>query len=408
MLKFLLTVIFAFCLQSNFSSAADAVKILGCATDGSILDQSNFAQYFVAMTPESNGEWTSIEPVQNQRDWSQMDFDLRFTTDSTLAFREHVLFYPLIPPPWIGGLSASAQVSAVKAFLADFASRGYDLKQIVVANEVLHGQPPPYAAAFGGAGATGKDWLINLYSLVRQYFPGVQLGISEYDVESYPDSVVPWMDGGKSLVPQYISLCNLLKSRGLLDFVCLEGHYLESTPDSQITAALNMYEVLGLPVYISELTVAYQDDRQQLARYQDLFPLLYTHPVIAGITLWGYTDIDAGGPGSSIPGLPHAYLYSTSTNSERPALTWLKRYFQSFFVNPTWAQYQWKNNLNLFCENLSAPTPTWAINWIKAHRLLLYPSGSAWYSALVAFINSTAPGQRVARYVSANPFPPGP
>jgi hypothetical protein len=32
-------------------------------------------------------------------------------------------------------------------------------------------------------------------------------------------------------------------------------------------------------------------------RYQDLFPLLYTHPVVAGVTLRGYLDSDIGGPG---------------------------------------------------------------------------------------------------------------
>src|SRR6516225_6389059 len=55
------------------------------------------------------------------------------------------------------------------------------------ANEaVLHhdANSGPFSTAFGGAGASGYDWLINLGHLVRKYFPAAHLGINDFNWES--------------------------------------------------------------------------------------------------------------------------------------------------------------------------------------------------------------------------------
>jgi len=85
---------------------------------------------------------------------------------------------------------------------------------IDVVNEPLHA-PPPYAAALGGAGVTGWDWVINAYLLARQYFPNAQLVINDYFTLALP-----------SLTQQYLSIINLLTNRGLLDGIGEQGALL--------------------------------------------------------------------------------------------------------------------------------------------------------------------------------------
>jgi len=45
-----------------------------------------------------------------------------------------------------------------------------DLPMIDVVNEPLHAVPP-YAAALGGSGATGWDWVIKAFEMARGHFP---------------------------------------------------------------------------------------------------------------------------------------------------------------------------------------------------------------------------------------------
>ena len=53
--------------------------------------------------------------------------------------------------------------------------------------------------------------------------------------------------------------------------------------------------VAGLPVFISELDIrgSDADEPSQLAQYQTLFPALYEHRSVAGVTLWGYIEASA-------------------------------------------------------------------------------------------------------------------
>jgi endo-1,4-beta-xylanase len=54
------------------------------------------------------------------------------------------------------------------------------------------------------------------------------------------------------------------------------------------SSALDRLATTGLPIYISELDINFSDDDAQLNRFKTLFPMLWHHPAVKGITFWGY------------------------------------------------------------------------------------------------------------------------
>jgi endo-1,4-beta-xylanase len=151
-----------------------------------------------------------------------------------------------------------------------------------VVNEPLHA-PPSYKNALGGNGTTGWDWMIKAFELARQYLsPHTELHLNEYSVIN---------DGSANA--RYIQIINLLKDRGLIDGIGVQGHNFEVNGGASMTTLhnnLNNLAATGLPIYITEFDINEQNDNTQLQRYQTIFPVLFEHPGVYGITLWGYVQ----------------------------------------------------------------------------------------------------------------------
>jgi len=78
----------------------------------------------------------------------------------------------------------------------------------------------------------------------------------------------------------------------------------------------------GVPIQITEFDISNANDATQLSEYRRVFPLLYAHPGVEGITLWGWRV-----------GLwqTNAFLLN-SNGTERPALEWLRDYLDTVNV----------------------------------------------------------------------------
>jgi endo-1,4-beta-xylanase len=121
---------------------------------------------------------------------------------------------------------------------------------------------------------------------------------------------------GKDL-EQFMALLKILKQRDLIDGIGVQGHDLENVSDATIQSSLDRLGSLALPVYISELDLNIADDDSQQQRYKTLFPILWQHPAVKGVTLWGYKQ--------NRTWKSDTYLLRAD-GSERPALVWLKEY----------------------------------------------------------------------------------
>lgn len=287
--------------------AVGKTKFLGNIIAGN--PPGNFSTYWNQVSPENAGKWGSVEPVRGQMNWSQLDAAYNYARSNGFPFKQHTFVWGSQEPNWIGSLSAAQQAEEVEDFMRQYCQRYPQTQYIDVVNEPLH-QPASYRAALGGAGSTGWDWIVWSFQKARQHCPNAKLLINEYGLVGNPDEL-----------NRYKGIVNILKSRGLIDGVGTQSHYfsLDDVPAALITQSLDSLAQTGLPIYVSELDMT-GDDATQLARYQQKFPLMWTHPAVAGITLWGYLEGQTW--------VANSHLVRRD-GSERPALTWLANYVRS-------------------------------------------------------------------------------
>lgn len=249
-------------------------KFLGNVIDNYV--PASFNSYWNQVTPGNSGKWGSVEGERDVMNWAALDQAYNHAIGSGFPFKQHTLVWGMQEPGWVAALPAAEQAAEVEEWFQLFAARYPNVTQIDVVNEPLH-VIPSFANALGGSGATGWDWVIWSFEKARQYCPNAQLLLNDYGIL-----------GSKKATADYLKIVNLLKARGLIDGIGVQCHGLEYAQSGTIQANLDSLAATGIPIYVTELDLEHADDATQLGMYQRVFPLLYEHPGVAGVTLWGY------------------------------------------------------------------------------------------------------------------------
>jgi endo-1,4-beta-xylanase len=322
--------------------AAGQSKYLGSAHSAGQASL-NFAAYWNQVTPENGGKWGSAQPTSPfgpadqgyptlatpAFNWTAARAAYDQARSTGAAFKWHTLFWGNQQPAWIESLPVAKQQEAIRIWLAAIAAQFPDIEQMEVVNEPLHDPPRGatngnYIEALGGNGVTGWDWIINAFTLAREYFPNTKLVLNDYSITNTDSSTTT-----------YLTIINLLRERGLIDHIGIQGHAFEfnynNLPQSAATHAANLARLAatGLPIYVTEFDIdgadsvwGLPDDPAQLQRYQQLFPVFWESEAVKGMTLWGYMQ------GSHWRSGTGAWLMYTN-GAERPALQWLVRYVEN-------------------------------------------------------------------------------
>lgn len=293
-------------MAGNASAAiTNGSKFLGNIIAGSA--PSNFTTYWNQVTPENGTKWGAIEGNRNQMNWGNADMIYNYAISKNIPFKFHTLVWGSQEPNWVAGLPAAEQKAEISSFITQAGQR-YSAKSafVDVVNEPLHAKPS-YRNAIGGDGSTGWDWVIWSFQQARAAFPNSKLLINEYGIIGDP-----------SAADKYVTIINHLKSRGLIDGIGIQCHYfnMDNVSVSTMNTVLNKLAATGLPIYVSELDIT-GDDNTQLARYQQKFPVLWNHPSVKGVTLWGYIQNQTWAANTHLV---------NSNGTERPAMKWLKQY----------------------------------------------------------------------------------
>ncbi|WP_434748781.1 endo-1,4-beta-xylanase [Paenibacillus amylolyticus] len=267
---------------------------------------NNFSPYWNQVTPENSTKWGAVEGTRNVMNWGQADMAYNYAKNNKMPFKFHTLVWGSQAPNWINGLSATDQRNEVLQWIRAAGQRYSQSEYVDVVNEPLHAKPA-FRNAIGGEGQTGWDWVIWSFQQARQAFPNSKLLINEYGIIGDP-----------AKADQYIQIINLLKNRGLVDGIGIQAHHfnMDNVSVNTMNTVLNKLQATGLPVYVSELDMT-GDDNTQLQRYQQKFPVLWKHPAVKGVTLWGYNENQTWVSGSHLV---------RSNGTERPAMQWLKSY----------------------------------------------------------------------------------
>ena len=302
-------------IQANGQAAKGKCKFLGNITAGSVPD--DFKKYWNQVTPENGGKWGSVEAIRDVMNWTALDLAYNYAKDNNLPFKQHTLVWGQQQPGWISTLPAEEQKEEVDEWIKAFCQRYPETDFIDVVNEPLHAVPN-YATALGGSGTTGWDWVVWTFEKARDYCPNSKRVLNDYNILS-----------NDTATATYLKIVNLLQDKDLIDIVGEQGHFLETTPSATIKKNLDRLTAAGLPIHISEYDVNLADDHAQNQKYQEQFPVLWEHPGVHGVTLWGYQQNRIW--------RKNAYLIRAD-GSVRPALTWLINYVETnkggTFCNP--------------------------------------------------------------------------
>jgi endo-1,4-beta-xylanase len=287
-------------VPTNVNAGLAKTKFLGNIIPSSV--PANFATYWNQVTPENGGKWGSVQSSPGSSyNWSACDTAYNYARSNGMPFKFHCLVWGSQQP---SGVSSASQV---QTWIQAAGARYGGAQFVDVVNEPLH-SPPSYASAIGGSGSTGWDWIVWSFQQARTAFPNSKLLINEYGIISDP-----------SAASRYVSIINILKSRGLVDGIGIQCHCfnMDTVSTSTMNSVLSTLAATGLPIYVSELDMT-GDDATQKARYQEKFPVLWENSAVQGITLWGWIQGQTW--------RDQTWLL-TSSGAERPALQWLKQYF---------------------------------------------------------------------------------
>lgn len=306
---------------------------------------SNFSKYWNQVTAENAGKWGSVEFSPGSYNWTQLDKIYNYALANNFPYRHHNLIWGQQQPGFMNTLDSAAQYLEIENWIKATGERYPEADFCDVVNEPLHA-PPSYKNALGGDGATGWDWVIKAFELARQYWPNTKLFINEYSVIN---------DGSANT--QYLQIINLLKDRGLIDGIGIQGHHFSVDGGASLNTLrtnLTKLTATGLPIHVTEFDINREDDNTQLQRYKAIFPLLYENPGVYGITLWGYIQYETW--------RDYTYLL-TDRFAERPAMEWLKTYFENYLrttlISPLATTGEPRNTLLIW--NSSSPADSYNI-----------------------------------------------
>src|SRR5690606_14827629 len=122
-----------------------------------------------------------VEAERDVMNWEDLDEAYTFAKDNGLPFKLHTLGWGQQQPAWLADLSASEQLEELEEWMTALAARYPDVQMVDVVNEPMHA-PPGYAAALGGEGETGVDWIVTAFELAQEHFPHAQLLLNDYNV----------------------------------------------------------------------------------------------------------------------------------------------------------------------------------------------------------------------------------
>ena len=326
-----LTLLLVVLTTSSFTSAAPLAagkpKFLGGVH--STPQAVGLLDYWNQITPENAGKWGSAEPTRDVMTWTALDAAYAMAKDNGLPFRFHILIWGNQQPAWIATLPADEQLEEIQEWYAAVAARYPDIDYLEVVNEPISDAPDGlpgrfdapgsvdpndgnYIAALGGTGTTGWDWVLNACRLARAAFPDTPLVMHDYSLVN-----------NTTTLNRFLEIVNLLKAEALIDIIGEQAHSftIASMQATTLRNNLDLMATAGLPIMITEMDMDGADattvnDTVQLDRYQRLFPVLWEHPAVMGITTWGYRT-----------GMWRANaVLVLSDGTERSAMTWLRSY----------------------------------------------------------------------------------
>lgn len=129
-----------------------------------------------------------------------------------------------------------------------------------------------------------KNIVVEWFQLARLLDPDAQLFINEYGMLNGLQSPVN--------IQAYLETIRGLRSQGApIDAIGIQGH-VGSQPRNpeEVLTDLDLFVETGLPVQITEFDINTPDEKLQADYTRDFLIACYSHPIVTGVTLWGFWE----------------------------------------------------------------------------------------------------------------------
>ena len=260
------------------------------------------------ITPENESKWGSVEGTQGRYNWGS-DTPFNYAKEHNFTYKFHALVWGAQYPNWFSSsMSVNDRYNAIVKWFDAVKAHYPDLPMIDVVNEAvgMHQQGNPLMKeSLGGGGNTGYDWLINAFEMAHERWPNAILIYNDYNTFQHDTDA-------------YIELVRTLRDAGApIDAYGCQSHDVDNISKSDLQSAMaRIQDAVKMPMYITELDINVENDAQQKAQYESIFPVMWEADYCAGVTIWGYVY--------GATWVDHSGLYKNG--AERPAMTWLKEY----------------------------------------------------------------------------------
>jgi len=237
-------------------------------------------------------KWHYMEPVQGEYHYNDADTVYKWAETVGWNVRAHTLIWggpnTWQMPPWT--LADTLQPGDLydaceNRIRRDVARYKGIIKEYDVINEPVH---ETWLALRVG---DSVNW--NAFKWAKQEDPDAMLYINEFNV-------LVWGTLG-----EYVAEIQRMLDHGApIDGIGVQGHLEEQVNWEQVKERLDSLAWFGLPVKITEFDLKVDQnslsEEVQATEYAEMYRVAFSHPVVAGITLWDFSDIWAYNAGAGI------------------------------------------------------------------------------------------------------------
>ena len=336
---------------ANAALADGGAKFLGNITTGGQI-RSDFAQYWIQITPENGCKWGSIHSLSNGNSgtskfaWDNFDkcesaYKWAKEKPGERHFKFHALVWGSQYPNFLckkknPGITVELTKKYITEWFDAVAAKFPDLEYIDVVNEAIwagdnyhsgYGKPAAGAeghstddtecggsyiieALGGDRVVNGKhqyDFITNAFKMARERWPKAVLIYNDYNTLSWQ------INEGIELIQ------TIVKNGAPVDAYGQQAHDCKGMSKSDFESKMTrIHNETGLPLLVSEYDIGEADDTKQKNDYANQIPFMWETPWVAGITIWGYIN---GSTWVQNTGLIE------KDGRKRASMNWLEDYF---------------------------------------------------------------------------------
>ena len=281
----------------------------------------DFQAYWNQVSPENTCTWTVIEKERGKYDWTGCDNVYYWAQTKKVSFNFRSLLWGTHTPNWLNNFDVDETRKAVENWFDKAAMRYPAPYMIEVVNGGSRDSYGHYHSGFGSGNkiieALGGDnddykFIATAFKMARKRWPHAILTLNDYDDYGWKNNqgaevIKKIQEQGAPVDAYQIIFAPLVQGSGP-EAQCFSSERIQS-------GIQEIYDKIKLPLFITEYSVGTNNDSLQKACYSEHIPFFMESEYIAGVAL-----------NESNPGL-------IKDGVDRPAMTWLKEYFNEHFYD---------------------------------------------------------------------------